>query len=207
MTERTWKRLGSLALAAAISVATAGCGDVVRQGRSPAYLMVTKIIAASGAEPEEFSDELSSDVVTKGGVVEDLGTVTLRLALKDIGQPAAPAAPTANNYITITRYRVSYKRSDGRNTPGVDVPYAFDGAGTVTVTDKDAELAFVLVRVQAKLEPPLRSLRELGGSMAISTIADITFYGRDQAGNEVSATGSISVNFADWADPTEESEE
>ena len=35
----------------------------------------------------------------------------------------------------------------------------------------------------------------------ISTIADITFYGRDQVGNDVSITGSISVNFSDWADP------
>jgi hypothetical protein len=29
----------------------------------------------------------------------------------------------------------------------------------------------------------------------------VTFYGTDQAGNEVQATGSISVNFSDWADP------
>jgi len=36
----------------------------------------------------------------------------------------------------------------------------------------------------------------------ISTIAHVTFYGKDQNGNEVSVTGSISVNFADWGDPS-----
>ena len=44
-------------------------------------------------------------------------------------------------------------------------------------------------------------LRGLGGSVLISTIADVTFYGRDQAGRDSSVTGQISVNFADWGDP------
>ena len=38
------------------------------------------------------------------------------------------------NAITITQYHVEYVRSDGRNTPGVDVPYAFDSAVGATVT-------------------------------------------------------------------------
>jgi hypothetical protein len=58
-----------------------------------------------------------------------------------------------------------------------------------------------MVRAQAKLEPPLRNLRAGGGAGLISTIADVTFYGKDQTGTDVSVTGSISVNFADWADP------
>jgi hypothetical protein len=33
-------------------------------------------------------------------------------------------------------------------------------------------------------------------------MAEITFYGQDQNGNSVSVTGSISVNFADWGDPS-----
>ena len=102
--------------------------------------------------------------------------------------------------MTISRYHVAYRRSDGRNAPGVDVPFPFDGAGTVTVTDKDASMGFVLVRIQAKLESPLKNLRQGGGATAISTIADITFYGRDQVGNTISATGSIQVDFGNFAD-------
>src|SRR5215208_6983296 len=76
----------------------------------------------------------------------------------------SPAAPTDNNLVTITRYRVSYRRTDGRNTPGVDVPYGFEGAATVTVDGTGpAVLALEVVRVQAKQEPPLRNLRGSGG--------------------------------------------
>ena len=59
---------------------------------------------------------------------------------------------------------------------------------------------FALVPVQRKLEAPLLALRNQGGAIAIMTIANVTFYGFDQAGNAVAVTGLISVNFADWAD-------
>jgi hypothetical protein len=35
----------------------------------------------------------------------------------------------------------------------------------------------------------------------ISTIAEITFVGADQAGRTVQAVGRIGVSFADWRDP------
>jgi hypothetical protein len=35
----------------------------------------------------------------------------------------------------------------------------------------------------------------------ISTVAEITFYGHDQTGREVSATGRLGVNFGNFADP------
>ncbi len=104
----------------------------------------------------------------------------------------------------MNRYHVRYVRSDGRNTQGVDVPYQFDGAFTFTAPASGGSASFPIVRVQAKLEAPLMALRGLGGAVAISTIAEVTFYGRDQAGREVSAVATISVNFADWADPKKE---
>ena len=85
---------------------------------------------------------------------------------------------------------------------GVDVPYAFDGAITATVTNTPVQVTFTLVRIQAKEEAPLHALAGAGGAIAISTIADVTFYGRDQAGNDVSVTGSIGITFADWGDPS-----
>ncbi len=72
---------------------------------------------------------------------------------------------------------------------------------TATVGGGETTVSFVLVRVQAKLEAPLAALANHGGAGVISTIANITFYGTDQTGRAVSVTGSISVNFADWADP------
>ena len=197
--EHCFGRVARSALALAMAVATVSCGDVVTQGRGSSYLIIDRLEAArGGSQSQTFTGVLRSDVQSKGGVFEDNGKVGLRLAMKDV---TSPTGPTSNNAITVTRYRVQYKRSDGRNTQGVDVPYAFDGGITVTVSGTSAvEAVFSIVRVQAKLEAPLSTLVNLGGGLVISTLADVTFYGRDQAGNDVSVTGTISVNFADWAD-------
>src|SRR5204863_178244 len=81
---------------------------------------------------------LFSDVFTvvddRGAVWADLGRVSLELHLKDPGAASTTITPSATNSITLDRYHVSYARADGRNTPGVDVPYAFDGALTFTVS-------------------------------------------------------------------------
>jgi len=207
MTTALIHRTLSVGLLAAFSVGIAGCSDTVREGRSPAYLIVQRLEAASGAEDDQFSDELSSDVLTNGTVFEDLARVTLRLGLRDIGAVGSPTSPTTNNFVTVNRYTVAFRRTDGRNTPGVDVPYGFEGAGSVTVTDSDTTMSFVIVRTQAKVESPLKDLTGGGAVRTISTIADITFYGRDQVGNDVSITGSISVNFSDWGDPDGGTEE
>lgn len=201
MTTALIRRTIVVGLAATAAAGITGCSSTVREGRSSAYLIVGSLEAASGATDDEFSGELSSDVLTNGTVYEDLARVTLRLAMKNIGPAGAPASPTANNFITVNRYTVTFRRTDGRNAPGVDVPYPFEGAGTVTVTATDATLPFVLVRAQSKVESPLKDLRAGGAGRLISTIADITFYGRDQVGNDVSVTAAISVNFADWGDP------
>jgi hypothetical protein len=200
--------------AAAVAVSallfTTSCGDKVLQGKGSSYLIVSLLEAASGAKTATFSTFRHSDAVTNikqtvgtttvlvPTVYEDLGQVTLRLAMKD---PTNPTAPTDTNSITVERYHVDYIRSDGRNTQGVDVPYSFDGAVTGNVSTAGTALVFVLVRAQAKLEAPLMALRGNGGAQVISTIAQVTFYGHDQAGNAVSVTGTISVNFADWGDP------
>lgn len=193
--EATGVALVALALAASVS-----CSKTVREGRSPAYLVMDRLQAAPGTE-RTFTDTLDSDVVTKGAIYEDSGQVGLHVALKDPGTSTSPTLPSAYNYITVERYHVNFVRSDGRNTQGVDVPFAFDGAATGTITDKPTTIGFVLVRAQSKLEAPLRALVGAGGALLISTIAEVTFYGHDQAGNAVSVTGKISVNFADWADP------
>ena len=126
----------------------------------------------------------------------------LSLALKNPGTVASPTEPSALNAITVNRYRVVYRRSDGRNTQGIDVPYAFDGGMTVTVLPGEvAEGFFELVRVVAKNEAPLNRMVQNGGVQAFSTIAEVTFFGRDQAGNEVTVSGNITVSFADYGDP------
>jgi hypothetical protein len=180
---------------------------MLRTGRSPVYLVITNLQGAPGNGGTE-SQFLLSDVQvlveeTVDGVTvkvptyyNDVGTAQFRVEAKN------PTVETTGiNAVTITRYRVVFRRSDGRNTPGVDVPYGFDGAATTTISPGGTgSVSFDLIRHQAKLEPPLRNLVGFGGLGFISTIAEITFYGRDQNGNEMVATGSMDVQFGDFAD-------
>ena len=93
------------------------------------------------------------------------------------------------NDVTFTRYHVAYRRSDGRNTPGVDVPFAFDGASTFTVSSQGGTATFELVRHVAKAEAPLKAL--VSDFTVITTIADVTFFGKDQAEKNVTITNKI----------------
>jgi hypothetical protein len=208
----TAKHLARLTAIAALAAATVSCGDVVRQGRSPVYLIIASLQAARGANPGQLGTNLASDVLTLvtqpapcttttpcPTYFGDPGSVTLRIALKDIGTTVNPTSPTSNNEVTITRYRVRYRRTDGRNIEGVDVPYGFDSAVTGTVTGgTSTTMGFTLVRNVAKIESPLAQL--VTNSQIITTIADVTFYGQDQVGNELNVTGTIEIAFGNFGD-------
>lgn len=201
MTKAVWSAGIRLAAAAALAGASTSCGDLTRQGTSSSYLIINSLEASPGNDGSTFTSNLLSDVVTvvqsQPTYFNDLGRVTFALGLKDPGSSVTSASPTQNNWITVDRYRVRFIRSDGRNTPGVDVPYPFDGAFTVTVSG-DVTGGFELVRVQAKLEAPLAALARNG--TVISTLAEVTFYGHDQTGREVSTVGRIGVDFGNFAD-------
>jgi len=193
-------RAAALLVVAGATTLVGGCSSTVRTGQASSYLILQRLEGSSGADTgAQFQSVLRSDVLTKGGIFEDNGRVTLSLAMKDVTNPTGPSA---NNLITLNRYRIEYRRTDGRNTPGEEVPYAVEGALALTVGDQAVSAVFTLVRAQAKLEKPLVTLVGTnGGALLISTIADVTFFGKDQTGRDVTVTGSMSINFADWADP------
>ena len=200
---RCWVTGVGLALTLGASIS---CNEGVTASRSSTILVIERIGAASGGTTDDpIPTLLNSDVLTNGAVFPDIARVTTRLAFKAPGTSESPASPTSANWITVTGYRVFFRRTDGRNTAGVDVPFPFEGGMTMTTLDiSSAE--FTLIRAQAKLEPPLIALRNQpgggpGGAIALSVIADITFFGHDQTGAAVSADGSIGINFADFADP------
>ena len=201
------RALGPLFVVSALVAAATSCGDVVREGRSPTFLVMDSLEGIAGGSAGTPSATLLSDVVTAAttpdppcsvtnpclSTFDDFARASLRLVPKDLA-----FVPTTNNQVTITRYHVSFRRADGRNTPGVDVPFDFDGAVTTTLVQSAAgSVAFELVRHSAKLESPLIQLRN--GSF-ISTIATVTFYGKDLVGNDISVVGSLSVNFGNFAD-------
>jgi hypothetical protein len=201
-----------VSLSILLAVVTAGCGDA-SQGRSPSRVVIANLAAApGGTTSSDFGNPLSSDVLTNvkspdpcsattpcPTIFNDLGQVTMRLVLKDPGVPGLAAAPSDLNQVTFTRYRVEYKRTDGRAGQGVDVPYAFDSGLTFTVPSSgDVTMGFELVRSVAKQEAPLKALVVNGETIA--TIATVTFYGQDLAGNNVTASGNIAVTFSNFGD-------
>ena len=212
MRVKSIRALCSVPFALTLFLATTSCGDVVRNGRAPVILVINQLQAAPGSKPGALGGNLLSDVITNvtapapctptspcPTIFNDVGQVTFSLALKDVGTTAAPAAPTTNNSVTINRVHVEYIRADGRNTPGVDVPYPFDGAVTGTVPATGTlSMGFEIVRNVAKEETPLIQLQQ--SPVILSTIARVTFYGQDLVGNAVSATGQIQIDFANFGD-------
>lgn len=190
--------------------ATTSCGDVVREGRSPVFLVLDSLAGAPGGGrgAGTFTGTLLSDVIFQNvvspapcsttspcsTVFNDSGQAVMRLVPK-----AVSVAPTSNNTVTISRYHISFRRADGRNTPGIDVPFGWDGAVTATVKPGETStISFELVRHVTKEEPPLVLL--IANPSIIHTIADITFFGTDLVGNAVTVTGNMSIEFGNFGD-------
>jgi hypothetical protein len=203
-----FNQIKKLSGAVVLIAASVSCGDVVRQGKAPVYLVIDRLVARSGAKPSDpASNYLQSDVLTMvttpspcstdspcPTIFSDPGTVDLRALQKNV----SATSPSTNSEVTINRYHVTYRRADGLNTPGVDVPYGYDGTVTGTTVDGKLELIFELVRHVTKMESPLSQLSTNPG--VITTLAEVTFYGHDQVGNDVTVSGNIQVDFGNFGD-------
>ena len=197
---RTATRLIGLAALVAVNVS---CGDVVRQGSSPVFLVIDSLRGPTGTE------QFQSDVITNRTtpdpcsvatpcptVTSDNATAFLRAPLKDPGATGG-LSPTTNNEVTINSIHVEFSRADGLKKPGVDVPFAFDSALTGTIRPGNTlQLTFELVRTVAKQEAPLVQLRT--SSNVLSVIAKITFYGVDRVGNNIQTTGQMQIEFGNF---------
>jgi hypothetical protein len=206
---RRWNAVQLILLAAA-TAASVSCGSAVRDGSSAVFLVIDTLQGSRGGPQNgTLSGFVLSDVLTNvtspapctvaspcPTVFDDPGTVALRLAPKNLN---TTTGPTTNNEVTINRVHIEYVRADGRNTPGVDVPFPFDGATTGTVPATGSlTLGFELVRHTAKMEAPLVQL--ITSPSILTTLAKVTFWGTDRVGNVVSVSGQIQVNFGNFGD-------
>jgi hypothetical protein len=210
---RNFKNLIKTVAFLGAAASAVSCGDVVRDGKSPMFVVIDSLSGSrGGVASATFGNPLQSDVLTTKtspspctvtspctSVFNDNGQVVLRVVPKDVGTAVAAPSPSTNNEVTISRYHVNYRRSDGRNTPGVDVPYPWDGAVTGTIQiGGSLTLTFELVRHSAKLEAPLADLAN--NITIINTIGEVTFYGQDRVGNAISVAGTIQIDFANFGD-------
>jgi hypothetical protein len=181
--------------ACAVLIGLSGCvPGYVRENESPVLFRITSIsplvIASNVATP-------ASESVS----------VTVAVRAKN---PLNSVVPQVAEAVFVEQYRVRFLRTDGRDVEGVDVPFSFSGALTQVVdiaTSGGTTLAIPLVRAQAKQEPPLRNLRNLvavlpgpnGGILnpTVTMTAEITIFGRTTAGEAVSDTARVTIDFVD----------
>ena len=129
--------------------------------------------------------------------VADVAKATFSAELLD---PKSLTGASSYNDIMVTRYVVTFQRSDGRNSQGTDVPYSFEGTLSVLVPIGQATAAtFVIVREIAKQEPPLLNLKDGLPGDGLYVTAKVDFYGRDGANKTVKATGYLPITFANYA--------
>jgi hypothetical protein len=195
-------------LMAAALVSFACTADFATQSEADVILTITKIIGNPGGGLED-GDFLLSDVTP---IFNDNAT----LDFLSIPKNANDVVIGNFNDVFLERYEVRFFRTDGHNTEGVDVPYRFTGAmATMVPVNLPTSAAVIVVRHSAKEEPPLRNLAFLpqvnvnngvgGGEGIIHAIAEITVHGRTISGRAVTATGRLSVTFADFADDSQSS--
>ena len=186
-------RLGA-AVGAALSLAMAGCSaDYVEGNRGTVLLPVEAVNEGAPI----LSDVRGLDEANPDTIVNCQTDVAVSVRTKNPTQTAAPVQD-----VRLTRYEVSYRRSDGRGVQGVDVPYTISGNMTVTVSAGGDATSFPidLVRHQAKLLPPLSNIT---GLQIVTMFADVTLSGATISGSNVSAQGSVQVTFADYAAGTD----
>jgi hypothetical protein len=183
------------------------------------FLVAAGVLAFAGCTPSYVEDNsstvlfkiadvnggaaLDSDVFNATtGTVRDLAPVTLAVRSKN---PRITTVPQVAMAVFVERYEISYYRSDGRGVEGVDVPYRISGNLSTAVdvgtgSGQNVTVSLEVVRLQAKLEPPLLNLRGGGQAQVLSCFAQITIHGKTVAGEAVESTGTLQINFADYAD-------
>ncbi len=191
------------ALAVLAVLAGLACNPIENSTQSASLLTVVSITGLDYTG--KAANFTQSDVLTTNSTT-GLSTVNDDVATATLGAstlaPNPPAGTSQYNNIQLDKIVVSYTRTDGRNTQGVDVPYSFEqNLSTIITVGQQVSITFIIVRATAKQEPPLVGLR--GGSAtrgeAIYTNARIDFYAHDLAGKNVTATGYLPVEFADFA--------
>lgn len=178
-------------------VACAAPGDI-DDTDSPTILVIESI--------EPLTDPFGDVISDAGTVQEDVVRVTFSAHPKSLAVTGSVGPEFLD--VIVERYEVTFERTDG----GTAVPKGFQRAMTLRVentphgvlTTRTTFVDIVLVPSTIKTQPPISFLISPGfepdtGFVNIQVDATIRFFGRTLGGHRVSATGSIGIDFADFA--------
>jgi hypothetical protein len=183
-----------LAVAAAFLV-LAGCNSLSRTTESSSLIVIQSITGTTTAG--DTVAYLQSDVQGVGGIVT-VDNATANIIVRLIN-PDPLNGPSQFNDVVLTNYRVTYELPAGPGTPGTDVPLPFDGNFSTVLCSVDEQTAvpFVVVLEAAKLAAPLSGL--VGTTTVLERKAKIEIFGHDLTDHPVTATGYLTIYFADYA--------
>lgn len=187
--KKSWRKaMKVLSVIALGAISLSGCtADYVTGSQGDVLLFINSI---------NDGRSLDSDVAVGEAAVSDRVPVSLALRVKNPSNTVTPQVALA---VRVERYEVRYVRSDGRGVEGSDVPFPISGDTAFTLdVGGNGDMQLEVVRAQAKLEPPLRNLKNNGGQLIFTVFADVTVYGRTTSGAAVSATGRLQINFSDF---------
>lgn len=186
-----------------VALLLAGCNTMENDSTSGTMLQIVSL-TGNDLTGTAGSTTVFSDVLNNNSSSDDLGVADIKAL------PLDPAIATTTPYfdVLIDQIDVEFKRTDGRNVEGVDVPYRFTQPMSMLVPiTTNMQIPFVLIRQVAKLEPPLFELSLLQNQEKIlELVAVVTIHGKDTGGHRVApVTGYVTVwcaNFADAAPVT-----
>jgi len=196
-------KTASLTLKITILLAAAGlmlsCNSLMNDTQSGSLLVVENLMGTNlegDAVNYLQSDVLIQDAETGAETITaDSAVATFRVTLID---PTPGLSTSVYNDVQLNRYVVTFSQPNGSNVEGRDVPYSFEGSMSALVrVGTFVDVAFIIVREVAKLEPPLIGLRDATDVLQVS--AKVDFYGKDLAGKGVKATSYLNVFFANYA--------
>jgi len=189
-------------LALIIAVLLLGsCNALENDSTSGSRLQIISI-TGNDMDGKAGSTTVFSDVLTgTGSIFNDNGVALVEADPLDPSLVKITTSPYMD--VLVDQIDVEFRRTDGRNVEGVDVPYRFTQPMSVLVRiTGNSEISFVLIRHVAKMEAPLFQLRYVNSQeYVLQLVAVVTIHGTDGAGNRVApVTGYVNVWCADFAD-------
>lgn len=179
---------------AALAVALGACNTISKETESSSIIILQSI---TGTTVEgETAAYLQSDVVDQDGLVR-VNNATANILIRLVN-PGSVSGPSQFNDVVLTNYRVTYELPTGPGTPGTDVPMPFDGNFSTILcqVDETTSVPFVVVLEAAKQSAPLVGL--IGTTTVLERRAKIEIFGHDLTDHPVTATGYLTIYFADY---------
>ena len=178
----------------------AGCVAKENDSTSGSFLVINSL-TGNDLEGNEGSTTVFSDVDVAGSIFNDNGVAAVTALIYD---PLTTADLSYFQNVVVDQIDVEFRRTDGRNVEGVDVPYRFtQPMNWLVAVDATEEIPFVVIRHVAKLEAPLLALREAPSQgFVLQLVAKVTVYGKDLGGHRLApVSGYLSVWCSNFADP------